>query len=145
MSNELLPALIGDILAFIAKVLSIISNAFRKAFSGMARITFSTAELTDAFGQIHHSTAPLMNISNVYTNAFGIFLGMLAGSIQAWYITLCVMLGESLLKLLKLTDRFKLVFNVAGTFLGCIVWELYGGRFGFCPQLSGPRRLSRDG
>lgn len=130
MVNELLPTLVGDILSFIVKVLTIISDGMRKAFAGMSRITVSRGELIDALEQLRIASGPIRNMNSVYSGALLVFVGVLSGTVQAWYMTMAVMLSETLLRMLNLTDRLKLIFNVAGLFIGCLLWELYGGQYG---------------
>lgn len=128
MSREILPALVGDILALIINVLKIISNVLQKAFSGMSQISLPKEEFIGAFGQL--TLNPLREVHNVYIGTLCAFLGVLSGTVQAWYITLCVMLGENLTRILKPLNKMKLILIVMGMFVGCIVWEMYGGQFG---------------
>ena len=131
MASELLPALVGDILGIFVNLLTIISDGLKKAFSGMARFSLSQAELLELvspFGP--QATATISNMDMVYLGVFGAIIGVFLGTPQAMYITMFVMLGENILRIFHLTGRMKLIVNVGATFVGCIVWEVYGGTWG---------------
>ena len=130
MANELLPALVGDILGILVNLLTMIADGLKKAFVGLAPIKLSQAEMLElASPFVPQAVDTLTNMDVVYLGVFGAILGVFSGTPQAMYLTMCCMLGENLLRIFKCTGRMKLIVNVGSVFLGCVLWYAYGVAF----------------